>query len=119
MRILDTIQKEANLNYVRAVDEIGPGNANHKYEIVRKDTDEVLLTVQHQNGPRKEEGSIPGVLDVDLLEIARDRLKSFQSGPFASNYNEEALTHVEAALQALNQRVLDRLNRDVLGKNEK
>ena len=118
MRTLETIQKEDNLNYVRAVDEIGPGNANHEYEIVRKDNDEVLLTVRHQKGPRKEESSIPGVLDTDLLEIVRDRLKGFQAGPYSCVYNEMALTHVEQALVALKERVDDRKRREVLGKNE-
>lgn len=118
MRELETIQKEDNLNYVRAIDDRDPSNANHEYEVVRKDTDEVLLTVRHQKGPRNVESSIPGVLDVDLLEIVRDRLKGFQAGPYSCVFNEMALTHVEQALQALNERVIDRKRREVLGKNE-
>lgn len=30
-----------------------------------------------------EYGSIPGVIDSDLLEIVRDRLRSFQEGGFS------------------------------------
>ena len=72
-----------------------------------------------QCGSRKEENSIHGVIDSDLLEIVRDRLKSFQAGPFASEYNAKALEHVEEALMWLNRRVEDRIERNVLGKNVK
>ena len=58
-----------------------------------------------QKGPRKEKDSIHGVIDSDLLEIVRDRLKSFQSGPFSSRENACALTHIEEALMWLNRRV--------------
>ena len=119
MRKLETIQTQANLNRVFAIDEIGPGGAYHEYEIKRDDTGETLATIQLQKGPRKEPDSIHGVLDVDLLEIVRDRMKAFQAGPFACDYNARALEGVEAALTALNDRVEDRLKRDVLSKNEK
>lgn len=116
-RILDTIQEVEKLNTINVIDELGPGGANHLYSITR-DNDEIS-TIQFQCGPRNEKKSIKGVLDVDLLEIVRDRLISFQNGPFNSKYNAEALVFVEAALKALNQRVLDRVERGVLGKNEK
>ena len=122
MRKLETIQTKEKLNTVVAVDEIGPGGANHKYEIYANqvDTDSRLMcTIQLQCGPRKEEGSQHGVIDTDLLEIVRDRLKAFQAGPFKSQYNQEALEGVEIALNALNRRVEDRIARNVLGKNEK
>ena len=75
--------------------------------------------IDFQCGPRKEENSQNGVIDSDLLEIVRDRLKSFQAGPFASVYNEEALYHVEEALFFLNKRVEDRIQRNVLGTYNK
>ena len=46
-------------------------------------------------------------------------MKAFQAGPFASEYNEKALEHIELALMYLNRRVEDRIERNVLGKNEK
>ena len=46
-------------------------------------------------------------------------MKAFQNGPFASEYNAEALMHIEEALKALNRRVEDRISRNVLGKNIK
>lgn len=121
-RKLSTIQKREKLNEVFAVDEIGPGGANHCYHILSKendDTAEILGEIQLQCGPRKEDGSTHGVIDTDLLEIVRDRLKSFQEGPFSSRENEYVLTHIEEALMWMNRRVEDRIERNVLGKSEK
>ena len=75
-----------------------------------------LGEIQLQCGPRKEADSQHGVIDTDLLEIVRDRLKSFQAGPFSSRENACALTHIEEALMWLNRRVEDRIERNVLGK---
>lgn len=127
MRKLSTIQKKEKLNSIYAVDEKGPGGAYHKYAIVPCCEDEVMLVttyepmceIQLQCGPRKEENSIHGVIDTDLLEIVRDRLKAFQAGPFSSDYNEKALEHIEEALMWMNRRVEDRIERNVLGKNIK
>ena len=116
MRTLSTIQKREKLNKVRVLDEPGPGGANHVYMIETPDED---VTIQFQCGPRNVEGSTHGVIDTDLLEIVRDRLVSFQNGDFASDYNAQALLHIEEALMWLNRRVEDRIERDVLGKYEK
>lgn len=129
MRELKTIQTKERLNRVFVIDEEGPGGANHAYAITRNDgnyteayescgyppMDEIFF----QKGPRKEENSKHGVIDSDLLEIVRDRYKAFQEGPFASEYNEKALFHIEEALKWMNKRVEDRISRNVLGKNEK
>lgn len=133
MKKLSTIQKRENLNEVFTVDEKGPGGANHLYVVykagsatlegndssLRGNPEDLLLTLQMQCGPRKEEGSLHGVIDTDLLEIVRDRLKAFQDGPFASRENACALTHIEEALMWMNRRVEDRIERNVLGKNQK
>ena len=123
LRKLEMIQTKERLNNVYSVDDEGPGGAHHMYLITKNDDSEEmerrLECINFQKGPRKEEGSISGVIDSDLLEIVRDRLKSFQSGPFSSEYNAKALEGVEMALNALNQRVEDRIKRDVLGKNVK
>lgn len=120
MRILSTIQKREKLNTVVALDDKGNGNANHRYEIhsVSEPSDH-FLTIQFQNGVRKLPDSIHGVLDTDLLEIVRDRLKGFQSGEFSCRENACALTHIEEALMWMNRRVEDRIERNVLGTNEK
>ena len=59
------------------------------------------------------------IIYIDLLEIVRDRLKAFQAGDFATEYNAQALVHVEEALMWLNRRVEDRIERQVLGTNNK
>ena len=79
----------------------------------------MLLTVQMQEGPRKDPNAVHGVLDTDLLEIVRDRLIAFQSGPYACRENACALTHIEEALLWMNKRVEDRITRGVLGTYEK
>ena len=119
LRKLNTIQKREKLNLVHAVDEVGPGGANHEYEIRAYEGAFMVGHIQMQKGPRNEAGSVNGVLDTDLLEIVRDRLKGFQSGEFATEYNAQALLHVEEALMWLNRRVEDRIERQVLGTNNK
>ena len=124
MRELNTIQKRRRLNKVYAVDEKGNGGANHRYQIISKKDEKnpeqrVDVTIQFQNGARNEWGSMLGVIDTDLLEIVRDRLKSFQQGEFATRENAIALTHIEDALLWLNKRVEDRISRGVLGTNNK
>lgn len=122
MRKLSTIQKRENLNNVYAADEKSSGGANHEYVIDGVDPNGAYVSyqrIQFQKGPRKEEDAIHGVLDSDLLEIVRDRLKSFQAGPFASRENACALTHIEEALMWMNRRVEDRIERNVLGTYQK
>ena len=122
MRKLSTIQKREKLNDVYVIDEKGNGGANHVYEIYNHPSDDIkhsLCKIQFQNGARKEENSIHGVLDTDLLEIVRDRLKCFQAGEFATRENAIALTHIEEALLWMNKRVEDRIERNVLGTYEK
>ena len=124
MRNLNIIQKREKLNTIAAIDKPGNGGANHLYQIKESVSDphvvgrEIAL-IGFQNGPRNEEDSVHGVIDTDLLEIVRDRLKSFQAGDFASEYNAQALLHVEEALMWLNRRVEDRIERNVLGTNNK
>lgn len=125
---LSTIQKREKLNDVYSVDEKGPGNAHHRYVICEhgntnwcngNNSTGVMADIQLQCGPRKESDSIHGVIDTDLLEIVRDRLKSFQAGPYSSRENACALTHIEEALMWLNRRIEDRIERNVLGTNNK
>ena len=120
MHNLSTIQKREKLNDVYAVGETGPGGAHHEYEIHKNGDDgEILETILFQKGPRKDSASVHGVLDTDLLEIVRDRLKSFQAGEFSSCENACALTHIEEALMWMNRRVEDRIERNVLGTMNK
>lgn len=117
MRKLTTIQQKENLNHVFAKDEKGAGGANHEYVVHITPTEDAVITFQ--NGPRKEQGSVHGLVDQDLLEIVKDRLTGFQEGDFASEYNAKALYHLNKALEAMNQRVEDRIKRNVLGTYNK
>ncbi|OSA98112.1 UNVERIFIED_ORG: ABC transporter ATPase [Clostridium botulinum] len=124
MKELSTIQKREKLNTVERIGSEGPGGAYHEYAIKSNSMDsqgnyDIYETIKFQKGARKEEESQHGVIDSDLLEIVRDRLKSFQAGPFSSRENACALTHVEEALMWMNRRVEDRIERNVLGRNEK
>ena len=119
---LSTIQKRNKLNEVHREGEIGPGGAYHSYSVYHgldPERDETRTDITFQKGPRDEESSVGGVLDVDLLEIVRDRLKHFQAGAFSCRENACALTHIEEALMWMNKRVEDRAERGVLGTTEK
>ncbi len=123
---LNTIQKRNNLNEVVRADESGAGGACHTYMIQRRvfpvgEAEKIVPVAEivFQHGPRNEEGSTTGVLDNDLLEIVRDRLKAFQTGEYATRENACAITHIEEALMWMNKRVEDRAERGVLGTIEK
>lgn len=122
MKELSRIQKRENLNKVFAIDEQGKGGANHEYVIYPaqdfNEETEPYIVIRFQNGARKLSDSRHGVLDTDLLEIVRDRLKGFQKGEFATRENAIALTHIEEALLWMNKRVEDRIERNVLGTDK-
>ena len=118
MEKLSTIQKREKLNTVFVMGEKGNGGAHHNYLIDLQDGNK-QVPIDFQNGARTLPDSIHGVLDTDLLEICRHRLQCFQEGPFASRDNAMALTHIEEALMWLNRRVEDRIERNVLGTNNK
>ena len=120
---LSTIQTRNNLNEVYRDGDPGPGNAYHVYNIYKAgEADkrgELLNVVMFQKGPRNDPRSWAGVLDGDLLEIVRDRLRMFQAGPFACRENACALTHIEEALMWMNRRAEERAARGVLGTTQK
>lgn len=113
-------------------DEPGAGGANHLYRISGLSTATNAsdpftslygspadhATVLFQNGPIKEVG-VNGVTQEALLAIIIDRLKSFQEGPFASEWNGKALVCAEDALSFLQTRTRERIKRGVEGTHEK
>ena len=123
MEKLSTVQKRQNLNEVFVVDEKGNGGAHHEYAIFVRNTPDgshnTREDIKFQNGARKLKGSEHGVLDTDLLEIVRHRLQCFQKGDFATGANGHALKHIEEALMWMNRRVEDRIERNVLGTDNK
>lgn len=122
MELLSTIQKREKLNTVFVCNNPGPGGAYHEYRICENGSDGtygIFAEIDFQRGPRKEQDSKHGILDTDLLEIVRHRLQCFQQGEFATRENAIALTHIEEALLWMNKRVEDRIERNVLGTNNK
>ena len=136
MEKLNTIQKRNKLNDVYRANDPGAGGASHCYMIVKAGAEQVCIRtprfdyssfekenivgeIHFQHGARNEKGSVPGVLDTDLLEIVRDRLKAFNQGEFATRENALAITHIEEALLWMNKRVEDRAERGVLGTTQK
>ena len=114
---LNTIQKRNKLNTVYSMGEKGIDMAFHTYDIILNDikVGGIAKRIEFQKGPRSEPNSVHGLIDSDLLEIVRDRLKCFQEGPYSSRENAVALTHIEEALMWMNKRVEDRAERNVLG----
>jgi len=103
-----------------ALDDADPnaGGAHHCYA-VQYGGPKDLCVIQFQHGPRGVAGSTAGVFDDDLLAIIEDRLSDFQAGPYFCEENAEALEHIQAARAALGGRVAARMNKGVLGLNEK
>ena len=116
---LNTIQKRENLNMVCRCGGPGPGGGYHDYAIVSETSKAILAEIKFQKGPRNDPNSRHGALDQDLLEIVRDRLKSFQKGDYATRETALAITCIEEALLWLNKRTEDRIERNVLGTMEK
>lgn len=118
---------------ISVLDEPGAGGANHAYQIEgmdlrynasvpnieKYDSDkDQYIDIFFQNGPIPEKGT-NGVTHEALLSIVADRLTCFQNGPFANDYNKEALEHVWNALAALKRRTEERLARAVEGTHQK
>jgi len=111
---------------INVTDGPGAGGACHWYDISGFDSTgnasvvgtpfegEKILRVLFQNGPITESG-VNGVTQEALAAIVIDRLRSFQAGPFAGDYNARALESFEQGLKWLQQRTLDRIARNVEG----
>ena len=107
---------------ITVLDEPGPGNACHEYDIsftreVAGGASREHCQVSFQNGPIQEAG-VNGVSNEALLAIVRDRLESFESGPYACFDNECALNSVRAALDQLLHRTRERTARGVEGTSQ-
>lgn len=100
---------------ITVMDEPGHGGACHEYVITGPQTTYPMLEIDFQNGPVKEVGGVNGISIESLLAICEDRLQGFQSGAYANKYNAAALTHINAALEWLKQRTIDRQARGVEG----
>lgn len=130
---------------VTAIDEPGPGGANHHYMLNLPDwtrnpdgsNSHHVWDIQFQNGPIASPADRNGLTNEVLLAVLIDRMRGFQHGrkpspvagehddgfdfntrgKFACRENACALTHLEEALMWLQKRTRDRMARDVEGKN--
>lgn len=105
------------------------GGASHRYIIWREiepkvdaripsDPDPAAF-IQFQHGPRTDPRSTPGIVEGALIAVLIDRVRSFQTGPYACEENVEVAEHLEAALAALKKRADNRAARGVLGTLQK
>ena len=106
-------QDKAEQLGIVVLDELGPGGAHHLYAI-SLDAFHPGLLVSFQKGPIGEVG-LNGVSHEALLAIVIDRLRCFQEGPYASEYNRLALVHLRQGLDCLKRRTAERLERGVEG----
>jgi hypothetical protein len=80
------------------------------------------FAISWQNGPlgRGNERKEPnGAFVEDVIDAARDRIEYYQASRFNSEYNAQAIKHLEEALRWLNKRTEDREKRDVEGTHKK
>lgn len=103
---------------VHVMDEPGAGNGNHHYQVRGVKNADLLCDVQFQNGPYTLKASVDGIHNEDLLAIVIDRLEGFQSGEFACDWNEAALSKLKTARANFEARTLEREERGVEGTNE-
>lgn len=129
-KLTDHIVNPANDKLtIEVLDEPGQGGASHLYGISGFDystnpSKEKLngfashlvhhAVVLFQNGPINEFG-VNGITHEALLAILADRLRSFQAGSFASDYNAAALAHIESAQGCLQDRTRSRMAQGIEG----
>lgn len=136
--ITDHITNPANDRLtITVTDEPGAGGANHEYAVFLRDMPPAIIPgssaddhravqndmrashqIRFQNGPIPEKG-VNGITQEVLLAIVIDRLRSFQTGPYACRENALALTKCEEALHWLHHRTLARMRRGVEGTHAK
>lgn len=127
IELTDRIQTEEILNRIFYYDSPHQGGDCATYIISRTSpgkmeegkTIEQDTIIHFQEGSRSDPEANPGVLEHELLEIVRHRLKCFQAGPFACEENKKALICIEAALNWMKKRIEDRKARGVFTKYQK
>lgn len=101
------------------MDEPGPGNGCHQYQVeIQADNAEFATeAINFQKGPVKEVG-LNGVQNEHLLAMVIHRLQGFQAGPYACRENALALTKLQEAMHWLEARTKERAIRGVEGLNK-
>lgn len=119
---------------ITAIDNPGPGGANHKYAIELSPPGrptQSCAVLSFQNGPIASPADMNGITGEAIIAVAIDRLRGFQftrdeagnytkaPGPFACRENAIALTKLEEALMWLQKRTRERMARGVEGTMQK
>jgi hypothetical protein len=105
--------------------EPGSGNAPTVYtlfipdSVPLKEGVTVHTVLNFQNGPIQTPADFNGLTNEALLAVVIDRMRGFQSSPFACRENAVALTKMEEALMWLQKRTRDRVARGVEGTLKK
>lgn len=110
---MNHVVETESVNRIVTLDPLGPGNVCHEYQITRDGQE--LGRIRFQKGPLNEEGSVPGVTDMDLLAILLDRFAGYQGGAYRCRETACAATKCEEALMWLMRRRDNRLKRGVMG----
>lgn len=95
-----------------------PGFCNYRLLYETEHTGKLIGLLHFQEGLPSEVGC-NGITNESLLAIVIDRLRGFQSGPFACRENALALTKIEEALHWLQSRSRERSSRGVEGTHQK
>lgn len=106
----------AQCNYL--VLPVDPEAVHHPAEAPDLKKLEFNGVINFQNGHPGTVG-YNGILDSALLAVLIDRARSFSAGPYNSKEGDTALYHLEKALQAMDDRVKDRVKRDVMNMYKK
>jgi hypothetical protein len=101
---------------IRTADEPGSGGAHHKY-VVEDINGPFEAIILFQDGPVPTSG-LNGVTHEALIAICMHRLDCFQAGPFACRENAQARVRLQEALDILKGRTMNRLKRNVEGKEK-
>lgn len=109
-----------NIRAVNSLDEQGNptgGSVNLRVGLTRNP-----IRIQWQNGPRAKKGTKlaepNGAFVEDVIWAALQRLEFFNEGQYRDRRNSIAITKLEEALWALQDRTNDRAARGVEGKHK-
>lgn len=93
------------------------GGYSHSCGLMIAWQDGPLNSTEHPSSALRESGQ-NGAFIEDVIAAAKTRLEFFQQSKFKSPYNARAINHLQAALDALNERSVERESRGVLGTFE-
>lgn len=118
-RTIDTHHDGHGLNESILITTDAPDQSGAAHQYALRIGGVTIAQIQFQQGPRNVEGSIPGATEAAILAVLIDRLRGFQSGPYACRENAIQLTKLEETLHWTKARADERARRGVLGTNVK